>query len=342
MTGLRRFGWELLLALFILIAGTTASLLSRYYLSFGQITYSLQQSIAVIGTIAAGLVPVIIVGEIDISQAAMLAFGNILFAFCSAGHLPLVVALPAVVVMCTAMGILNGVLVTAFALPSLAVTLGTMEAYRALALLVGGHGEYASFGAAYVWLGSATIAGSIPVSLLFLIVIFAAFTFLLHGTVFGRLAFAVGNNAKATAMSGVRVGLVKIIAFAIAGGMAGVGSLIYIGQYQSARADNANDILLLIVTAVVLGGIDIFGGRGNVPGVLLSLLLLGTVENGMGLANVPGPVQTLVVGTILVVSVLVPLLLRLAHRTAARARRPPSFLQPATHPPWGGINDQGR
>jgi rhamnose transport system permease protein len=338
MTALRRFGWEFLLVLFIIIAGTTASLLSPYYLSFGQITYSLQQSIAVIGIIAAGLVPVIIVGEIDISQAAMLAFGNILLAYCSEAHLPVLLALSAVVVLCTAMGALNGVLVTAFSLPSLAVTLGTMEAYRALALLVGGHGEYASFGTSYVWIGSATIFGSIPISLLFVVLIFGGFSFLLHGTVFGRLAFAVGNNARATAMAGVRVGLVKIIAFAIAGGMAGIGSLVYIGQYQSARADNADDILLLIVTAVVLGGIDIFGGRGNVPGVLLSLLLLGTVKNGMGLANVPGPVQTLVVGTILVASVLVPLLLRLSHRTAVRVRRPPSFLKRAT-PTIGGFDD---
>ena len=330
MTALQRFGWEFLLTLFVLMAGAAASLLSPYYLSFGQITYSLQQSIAVIGIIAAGLVPVIIVGEIDISQAAMLAFGNILFALCSTAHLPVLLALAVVVATCTTLGALNGVLVTAFALPSLAVTLGTMEAYRALALLVGGHGEYASFGASYILLGSATIAGSIPVSLLFLVLIFGVFTFLLHGTVFGRLAFAVGNNAIATAMAGVRVGLVKIIAFAVAGAMAGVGSLVYIGQYQSARADNANDVLLLIVTAVVLGGIDIFGGRGNVPGVLVSLVLLGTVKNGMGLANVPGPVQTLVVGTILVASVLVPLLLRLAQRAAVRARRPPSFLQPAT------------
>ena len=87
--------------------------------------------------------------------------------------------------------------------------------------------------------------------------------------------------------------------------MSGLASLVYIGQFQSARADNASEILLFIVTAVVLGGVDIFGGRGNVLGILLSLLLLGTLKNGMGLANVAGSVQTLVIGTLLIVSVLI-------------------------------------
>lgn len=310
----RRYPWECILVALIFLAAAGASRLSPYYLAPGQILYSLQQSVAVIGTIAAGLVPVILVGEIDISQAAVLALGNILFAQASAFGLPLAAAIPLVVVCCTLCGVFNGVLVTAFALPSLAVTLGTMEAFRALALLIGGHGEYASFSTAYIWLGSATFFGIIPASLVFVLVVFAAFTFLVHYTVFGRLLYAIGNNAKAASLSGVRVNLIKIVTFAMAGGMAGVGSLVYVGQYESARADNANDILLFVVTAVVLGGVDIFGGSGNVPGVILSLLLLGTVKNGMGLANIPGPVQTLVVGSLLVVSVLIPALMHAGRK----------------------------
>jgi rhamnose transport system permease protein len=127
----------------------------------------------------------------------------------------------------------------------------------------------------------------------------------MHGTVLGRALFACGLSTRAALMSGIRVRAVKITAFAIAGAMSGLASLVYIGQFQSARADNASDMLLFVVTAVVLGGVDIFGGRGNVVGVLLSLLLLGTMENGMGLANVPGSVQTLAIGTVLIVSVLI-------------------------------------
>ena len=116
---------------------------------------------------------------------------------------------------------------------------------------------------------------------------------------------------------------VKIAGFAIGGLMAGLGSLVYVGQYQSARADNASDILLLIITAVTLGGVDIFGGRGRVLGVFLALLLLGTLRNGMGLANVAGPVQTLVIGLLLVGSVLVNQSAGRLARLLATTRRQP-------------------
>jgi rhamnose transport system permease protein len=302
---LRNWHWELMLVGLILLAGAWASMLSPFYLSPDQILFSLQQSIAVVGILAAGMMVIVIVGEIDISLPAILTIGNILFARMSEAGVPLSIALPAVLLVGVAAGILNGVLVVGFALPSLAVTLGTMGAFRAIALLFGGNEGYAGFHEAYVWLGSAAwFDFLVPVSLVLVVVIFAAFAFLMHGTVFGRLAYLSGANAEATRFSGVRVARVKIAAFAIGGAMAGIASLVYIGQYQSARADNATDILLLIVTAVTLGGVDIFGGRGRVIGVLLALVLLGTLRNGMGLANFPGPVQTLAIGLLLIVSVL--------------------------------------
>jgi rhamnose transport system permease protein len=117
--------------------------------------------------------------------------------------------------------------------------------------------------------------------------------------------------------SGIRVGAIKVAAFAAAGGIAGLAALVYVGQFESARADNASEILLFVVAAVTLGGIDVFGGHGRVAGVFLALLLLGTLKNGMGLANMPGPVQTLIVGGVLVASVTIPQLRRLRLRLGA-------------------------
>jgi rhamnose transport system permease protein len=302
---LRRRRWEWTLAVLTLLAATCASLTSPFYLSFDQISYSLQQSIAVIGLMALGLMTVVVVGEIDISLPAILALGNILFAKLSVMGVPLVLALPLVLAVGCAAGVLNGVLVVAFGLPSLAVTLGAMGAERALALLLGGQEGFADFSPSYVWLGSSLVGDVVPASLLLLAVCLAAFGLLMHGTVLGRAFFVCGLSPRAALLSGVRVRAVKVAAFAIAGAMSGLASLVYIGQFQSARADNASEILLFIVTAVVLGGVDIFGGRGNVLGVLLSLLLLGTLKNGMGLANVAGSVQTLVIGTLLIASVLI-------------------------------------
>jgi rhamnose transport system permease protein len=302
--GAVRHRWEVTLFGLTLLAALWASVTSPFYLDFDQISYSLQQSIAVVGLMTLGLMSVVVVGEIDISLPAILALGNILLAQFSMLGLPLWLAFPTVLAVCCAAGLLNGILVVAFGLPSLAVTLGAMGAYRALALLLGGQKGYADFQPSYLWLGS-SLVGPVPASLLLLAAAIAGFAFLMHGTVLGRNFFVSGSNSRAALLSGVRVRGVKVTAFAIAGIMTGVGSLVYVGQFQSARADNASDILLFIVTAVVLGGVDIFGGRGNVIGVLLSLLLLGTLKNGMGLANVPGSVQTLVIGTLLIVSVLI-------------------------------------
>jgi rhamnose transport system permease protein len=297
--------WEMTLIVLLLLTAAWASFTSPFYLTFDQITYSLQQSVAVIGLLALGLMGVVVVGEIDISLPAIMALGNIMFAQLSLAGVPIGLAFPIVVVAGALCGTFNGILVVAFGLPSLAITLGAMGAYRALALLLGGQEGFADFQPAYFWLGSETAWGVVPVSLIVLALAALAFGVLLHGTVFGRVLFACGLNTRAAFLSGLRVRVVKVTAFALAGAMSGLASLVYIGQFQSARADNANDMLLFIVTAVVLGGVDIFGGRGRVVGVVLSLLLLGTLQNGMGLANVPGSVQTLVIGTLLIVSVLI-------------------------------------
>lgn len=100
------------------------------------------------------------------------------------------------------------------------------------------------------------------------------------------------------------------MAYMLAGGLAGVAALVWIGQYGSARGDNADGAILFVVTAVVLGGVDINGGRGAIPGVVLALFLLGTMRNGMGLANIAGPTQTVVLGGLLIVGVLRPILFR--------------------------------
>lgn len=312
--------WELILVALTLAAGAWASLLSPFYLNLDQILYSLQQALAVAGLLSAGLTNVVLVGEIDISLPATLAMGTILLARLSEMHVPIWVALPLVIGLGVVAGLINGLLVVGFGLPSLAVTLGTMAAYRALALLIGGQEGHANFNDSYLALGSAVIGGVLPVSLLLLVFVFATFVWLMHQSVFGRLVYMVGSNQLAMRYAGIRVAWVKVATFAVAGGLAGLGAAVYVGQFGSARADNASEMLLFVVAAVVLGGIDIFGGRGHVVGVLLALLLLGTLKNGMGLANFPGPVQTLIIGALLVASVAIPRFARLRFRLGSADR----------------------
>lgn len=319
MSGLiRRFGWELLLVVLIIGAGIWSAGLSPFYLELDQILGS-SQYFAIYGIMALGLMPVVVQGEIDISLASTLAVGTVTLATLAGAGVPFALAVPLVLVIATLLGALNGVIVAYAGLPSLAVTLGTMGAYRGLAYIVGGETGFSAFSSSYSYLGSGLV-GPAPVSLLLFIVLALVFGLLMSATVFGRHSYAIGHSVNATRHAGVAVRRTRVLAYALAGLTAGIGALIWIGQYGSARADNADGSILFVLTAVVLGGVAIQGGSGTVLGVVLSVLLLGTLSNGMGLANVPAATQTLVLGLLLVLSIGIPKAVRLA-RSRLRARR---------------------
>jgi rhamnose transport system permease protein len=312
----RPTAWEVTLVVLIIAAGVWSTTLSPYYLSLDQIAYSSRHFI-IPGLLALGLLMVVVVGEIDISLASTLAVGAVLLAKCSAFGIPVYLAAPAAVALGAILGTLNGVLVSRFALPSLAVTLGTMGAFRGLAFIIGSEVGYTDFDDSYLYAGSEQI-GVVPISFVIFVCVAICLGFLMHATVFGRRCFAIGNNPEAARIAGVNVVGVKTMTYALAGALAGLAALVWVGQYGSARGDNADGMILFVVTAVVLGGVEIRGGSGTVLGVVLALLLLGTLRNGMGLANVAGPSQTVVFGLLLVFGVLRPI----AVAALRRWRRP--------------------
>lgn len=306
--------WELVLVILVLGAGLWSTKLSVYYLNIDQILYS-SRNFVIPGILALGLTAVVITGEIDLSLGSTVAVGTILIAKLALLHVPLGVSILFLVVVGGLLGAVNGILVAGFGLPSLAVTLGSMGAFRGIAFIIGSEQGYTSFDGSYLWLGSTRIFNEVlPISLMFFALLVLAYVFLLHYTVYGRHVFAIGSNPEASRFSGVQVTRVKITTFIVSGIMAALSSLVWVGQYGSARADNADGIILFVITSLVLGGVDINGARGTVIGVTLSLLLLGTLTNGMGLANIPGPTQTVVFGLLLVLSVLVSNALRIRRR----------------------------
>ena len=310
--------WELTLCALIVAAGAWSSTLSPYYLSLDQI-FSSTRFFIIPGLLALGLAMVVSLGEIDISLASTIAVGTVALSKFSMHGAPIAVAAPIVVVIGALLGTLNGVLVARYRLPSLAVTLGAMGAYRGLAFIIGSEVGYTSFDDSYLWLGSARLWSDIvPVSLIAFAAMAVAVWLLMHRTVFGRQCFSIGLNPDASWFAGVNLVKIKVCAYALAGALAGLAAIVWIGQYGSARGDNADGSILFVVTAVVLGGMDINGGRGTISGVVLALLLLGTIRNGMGLANIGGPTQTVVLGLLLVGGVLRPAF----AATLARLRRP--------------------
>jgi rhamnose transport system permease protein len=302
----RPTAWEAALIALIVAAGAWSATLSPYYLSLDQIAYSTRQFI-IPGLLALGLMMVVVTAEIDISLASTLAVVAVALSKFSAFQAPIWIAAPLCVMIGAALGALNGLLVAKMRLPSLAVTLGAMGAYRGLAFIVGSEIGYTNFDDPYLYVGSEQAFGIAPISFLLFVATAVGVGVLMHATVFGRRCFAVGANQEAARIAGVDVVALKIMVYALAGALAALAGLVWIGQYGSARGDNADGMILMVVTAVVLGGVDINGGRGTVLGVVLALLLLGTLRNGMGLANIAGPTQTVVFGSLLLVGVLRPM-----------------------------------
>jgi len=340
MTFVRRHAWEFFLVLLVILAALWSSTLSPYFLNPVNLLAS-AKTFVIIALMAFGLFPLVVQGEIDISLPSTLAVGSVCLGELSIRGVPLWAALPIVLALCAALGAVNGVLVAKAGLPSLAVTLGTLGAYRGLAYIIAGDEGIVGLSPDYVRLGSSWV-WIVPASVLLVPLVAIGFAVLMATTSFGRYSYSIGSNALASRMAGVPVIRMRVTAYALAGAVSGLAGWVWVAQYQSARGDNTDGAILLVLTAVVLGGVSIKGGSGRTLGVLLSLILLATIQTGMQLANVPGTSQTLVVGTLLVVSVGLPRVVVLVRQRVPGARGRPAPAADSARNAAGSPEDDDR
>ena len=271
---------------------------------------------------------IVIAGEIDLSVASTLGLASAVLGKGWAAGLPLWLCIAAALGVGALCGLLNGLLVTRFGLPSLVVTLGTLALYRGLASVILGQEAVSDFPAGFAAFGSRAIAGT-PFTWPFVIFLglLAVFLLALHRGTLGRRLYAIGNNAEAARFSAVRVARIKLWLFVLSGTLAALAGVVFTGRVSSARADNAVGFELDVVAAVLLGGVSIFGGRGTLVGVVLSLAVIATLRNLLALLNVGAELQSIAVGALLILSVLGPNLaagLRAALARPAAPRPPPA------------------
>ncbi|MDQ7991986.1 MAG: ABC transporter permease [Propionicimonas sp.] len=314
----RKFSAELLLVVLIVLAGLWSAQLSPYFLDLNNLMNS-AAFFVVFGLMAFGLFPVVVQGEIDISLASTLAVASVLFAKLSVSGVPVLVALPIVLVVTGGLGAINGLLVAYGGLPSLAVTLGTLGAYRGIAYLLAGDAGVTGLTDDYTLLGQSWV-GVVPSTVVLFLVFALVIGVLMETTKFGRYSYALGANPAASRTAAAPVRQTRVAAYALAGVAAGLAGFVWVNQYQSARGDNADGAILFVLTAVVLGGVSIKGGSGRALGVLLSTVLLATIQTGMKLANVPGTSQTLVVGLLLIAAIGGPTLVQLIRNGVGKLR----------------------
>ncbi|HEU4423783.1 MAG TPA: ABC transporter permease [Pilimelia sp.] len=280
-----------------------------------------------IALIALPLTLVVITGEIDLSVASMVGLTcTVLGQLWHSGvtSLPLLVA--ASLLLGALLGAVNGLFVTVFGLPSLAVTIGTLALYRGLAYVVLGDRAVADYPVEWTRQAISPIPGTtIPWFIVVLAGLALVFGVVLYATPIGRALYAMGNNAEAAGFSGIGVARTKFWLFVVTGVMCSLAGVFWTFRFASARADNATGLELAVVAAVLLGGVSIFGGRGGLVGVLAAVALLGILRNALQLADVPANALTIVTGSLLILSVVGPNAVRLARDRWSRRRPIPAL-----------------
>ncbi|MER7441474.1 ABC transporter permease [Micromonospora avicenniae] len=251
---------------------------------------------------------IVITGEIDLSVASTVGLcSTVMGQLWLSSGLSLELICVLVVILGAVLGAVNGVFVTGFGLPSLAVTIGTLALYRGLSFVVLGDRAVADFPASWTAAAVRDIPGtSIPVAVLPVLLLALVFGVVLHATSAGRALYAMGNNDQAATFAGVSVARTKFWLFVASGAVCGLVGIFWTLRYASARGDNATGLELTVVTAVLLGGVSIFGGRGGLVGVVAGVLLLGVLRNALQLADVDANALTIVTGALLVASVVLP------------------------------------
>ena len=313
--------WETLLVVLLVAVLAWGAVRSDFFLAGGNFTVA-TSTFMERAIMALPMTLIIIAGEIDLSVASILGLASAVLGVLWEAGIPLWVGVPVALLVGAACGLVNGLLVTRLGLPSLVVTLGTLALYRGLAYVVlgGAEGQRAisDYPPGFVTFGRGVIPGTVVTwSALIFVALLVVFLVVLHRTWIGRQIYAIGLNPEAARFSAVRVARIKLGLYVVSGLLAALAGLIYTARISSSRADNALGFELDVIAAVLLGGVSIFGGRGTLIGVLLSLAVVAALRNVLAITNVGADIQNFAIGGLLILSVLGPNLVR------RLPRRPP-------------------
>jgi rhamnose transport system permease protein len=323
------FRWETLLLAALAGLVVLGNALSPFFLTAGNFA-NLLSALMEVAIMALPMTLVIIAGEIDLSVESMAGLASSLLGFLWAAGIPLWVAIPLVLIVGALGGLLNGLLIARGGLPSLVVTLGTLALFRGMALIVLGPNGISDFPAAFTQIGFGYVPGTlIPWPFVIFIAFAIVLAGVLHRTWIGRQVYAIGKNPNAARFSGVRVARVKVSLFVLSGLIASLAGIILTARLSTARADAATGLTLTVVTVVLLGGVNIFGGSGTIPGVVLAVFVIAVMQNALRLASVTVEVQEVALGLLLILSVVIPTSAHQAKSAIDRARRgrpPPAGL----------------
>ncbi|HCX51081.1 autoinducer 2 import system permease LsrD [Bacillus thuringiensis serovar nigeriensis] len=302
------YRWEGVLIVLLLVEFILFSLINSDFLNISNLLFSTNDFLF-IAIAAIPMTFVIVTGGIDVSIGSIMGLTSILIGVLWMNGIPILFAvIIALIISCLA-GALNGLIIKMTDVEPLVVTLGTMFLYGGIALVIsGGAGASGYEGISglpdvFVQLANGSFIG-IPNLLWLLIVLTVLCTVLFHRTIYGRHVKLTGANENAAKYTGIKTKKVVIIAYILSGLGGGLGGAFLTAYFGSARADMGSETILPIITAVVLGGTLITGGKGSIIGTVLASIFIGLMQYGLQMTGLTNEQSNVVIGIILILSVI--------------------------------------
>ncbi len=276
---------------------------------------AIANQVAVSAIVAIGMTMIIILGGIDLSVGSLLALSAVCTALAiehfggGANATPawMILAGACGIGVCALSGLFSGLMVTAFRIPAFIVTLAMLLIARGAAHKLTGSQSIGNLPTGFTWLGMESQFG-IPNAVLLMLILYAAAYVVMLRTTFGRYIYAIGGNARAARLSGVRVERVTLLVYTLGGTLAGLGGVILASQFQSGDPNFGQLFELRVIAAVVVGGASLSGGQGKILGTLIGTLFIGVIDNGMNLMNIESNSQTMALGVVILGAVLLDML----------------------------------
>jgi simple sugar transport system permease protein len=276
------------------------------FLTWSNLTTVMQQS-AYVGIIAWGMTLVIVAGEIDVSVGSAAAFAGVVLALLMDAGMAWPLAVATTILMGTAIGVLAGAIRAAFLIPSFIITLALYGALRGLALLLTDaipQAPPALTNSFFTWLGNGKVLG-IPAAAVVLIALFGVFWLIQTKSTFGKQVYAVGGNPDAAYLAGIPVARVRVILFAITGCLAAISGIVLTAGLGAGDPNTSQGLEFDVIAAVIVGGTNLYGGRGTMVGTALGVLFIAVLANGLVLLGVNPYANYVVRGLVILAAVLV-------------------------------------
>ncbi|GHV91355.1 branched-chain amino acid ABC transporter permease [Spirochaetia bacterium] len=314
---------ELGLVVFIIIVSIAVQARNKEFLTPVNIGNILTNT-AILGILSIGMMMVLLTGGIDLSIGAVIAFSGMVTAltvFAHPGAPPVLLILEGIVIG-SAFGLLNGILVARFAILPIIATLGMMNVIRGLTYLVS-NGKWVS--AYQMSTGFKAIATGkffgVNNLICIAVLIYIVYYFFISHTRTGRRIYAVGSNPEAAAVIGLPKVRITALTYTLMGALAGLAGVLWVSKYASAQGDTASGYEMNVIAACVLGGVSVSGGRGKVSGLLLGVILFGIINNALPLINVSPFWQQAIQGFVILTAIITNLLIKRNNdRTVLRRR----------------------